>query len=1257
MNKRLCFFTFFVFLFTSISALMAQTKLNVLVFSKTAGFRHESIGAGTKALTKMAKEKGFTVSFTEDAAQFNNLNLAKYKVVIFLNTTGDILNKDQEQCFERFIQAGGGYVGIHAATDTEYDWPWYNRLAGAYFLDHPIAPRNVQNGKFYVVKRNELTEGMPDVFERKDEFYSFKDFNKDVNVVVKIDEKSYIGGKMGDDHPISWFHEFDGGRSFYTAMGHTDETFSEALFLNHLYAGIKYAAGGNTVKPLDYSKARPEENRFTKVVLEDKLDEPVELTLLDKDRILFIQRKGEIKLHNLKTKKTKTIATLPVSKVYTNKEGKESTAEDGLIGLNKDPNFAKNGWVYLFYSSTKGSYNQLSRFTMKGDELLMDSEKEMLKVDVQREECCHTGGSIAWDKDGNMYISTGDNTNPHASKGYSPSDERAGRGPWDAQKSSSNTNDLRGKILRIKPQPDGSYTIPVGNLFPVGTPKTRPEIYTMGHRNPYRISVDQKTGFVYWGDVGPDARNPDSLRGPAGHDEVGQAKKAGNFGWPHFIGNNKAYTKWDFVNDKPLTKWEASKPINTSPNNTGLNELPPAQSAFLWYTYGKTPEFPLMGDGGRNAMAGPVFYSDQFKTAPHAFPSYYNNKLIAYEWMRGWLMAVTMDAEGNYVSMEKIMPSYKFSNPMDMEFAENGDLYMLEYGTAWFQQNDDARLIRIEYNSGNRSPKVNLNIDKEGGAAPLAIKATSNGTSDPDGDVLKYKWLVTSKNGFKKSFATPDLNLKLEKAGVYKVELTATDSKGGVSTKSMEVVSGNEPPVLTLDMPKGNKSFYANNKSFDYSIKVNDAEDGSIGEGIDPLKVIVNVDYLAEGYDKNIIAMGHRDAEATNPMLKGKRLIEGSDCMSCHKKDSKSIGPNYREIARKYRSEKDGLAYLSKKIIQGGGGVWGETAMAAHPSLSIEDANEMAKYIMNINRDNSKPPLEPEGTFKVKLPKDDKGKGVYIVRAAYTDTGNEDLPQLRSEKSFVLRNAKLDVHDFDEYTKAAKMAFNGSNLVMANHGSWIKLSGIDLNSLKELIVSCIAPKPQANCTGGQLEVRIDKPDGNVIGKSEYLEASEAMSFNPNKLKIPLSLPSDNELHDLYICVNNRDAADGIAMILMGTEFVLDLPDIEEEVKKEEAKPSGGNIDFFIGKWEVDMTGGPNGDIKTSMVFERKDGKIVGEMIGQGEGALSSKFTKVEEIDEDKIKAFFNINGMDLDFTATKDGADGFSASIMNMVKLKGVRKK
>ncbi|WP_229209480.1 ThuA domain-containing protein [Dyadobacter koreensis] len=1131
-------------LYLSTSLTYAQTTaFNILVFSKTASFRHASIDAGKKALSKLATEKGFTTSFTEDAAQFSDKNLQKYNAVLFLNTTGDVLSDQQQIAFERYIQAGGGYVGVHAATDTEYGWAWYGKLAGAYFLDHPMTPSNVQNGKFIVTKKNHwATQGMPDEFERKDEFYSFKDISPKINVVLKIDEKSYTGGKNPDFHPISWYQEFDGGRSFYTAMGHTDETFSEPLFLNHLFAGIKYAAGGAEPKPLDYRKARPEENRFAKVILEEKLDEPMELSVLNDGRVLFIQRKGDVRLYNLKTKELKTIAKIPVSLKYKNKQGKESMGEDGLLGLNKDPNFNENHWIYLYYSVPEEPKNILARFELRGDELVMESKKVLLDVPTQREECCHTGGSIAWDKAGNLYLSTGDNTNPHGSNGYSPSDEQEGRSAWDAQKSSANTNDLRGKIIRIKPQPDGTYTIPDGNLFPKGTADTRPEIYTMGHRNPFRISVDQKTNYVYWGEVGPDAAKPDSSRGPAGHDEVGQARKAGNFGWPHFVGDNKAYNRYDFANKKSLEKWDVNAPSNTSPNNTGLKVLPAAQKAFIWYPYAASQDFPLVGTGGRNAMAGPVFYADHFKKAPGVFPDYYNGKLLAYDWMRGWIMAVSMDGEGNFSSMERFMPSYKFSNPMDMEFAENGDLYMLEYGTGWFSANNDARLIRIEYNGGNRKPQLQISANQMGGAAPMALRLTAKGTMDADDDLLKYSWKVSSKNGFQKVINTPDANLILAKTGVYKAVLTVNDGKGGISSQAMEITVGNEPPVLTLDMPGSNKSFYAANKPFHYDINVRDKEDGTLGKGIDPEQVAVSIDYLAEGFDKIAIAQGHRSADASALFANGKKLIEASDCKACHSVDKKSIGPAYREVAAKYKGDNSAAEKLTKKVISGGGGVWGETAMAAHPQLTAGEASEMVKYILNISNEKSKVKSLPvKGTYVAKVPSGDKGKGIFIVRASYEDSGASGLPSVRSEQSFTLRNSKIDVHGFDDYDNMMKVSNNGMNLAIASKpGAYMVLKQIDLNAISELQIQAMAPKPQLNAAGGKIELRMDSPSGALIGESALLEPSEALDFKPTLLSVPVKTPSksDSQLHDVYLVFVNPKAEEHSLMIVIGSEFKL-----------------------------------------------------------------------------------------------------------------------
>ena len=187
--------------------------------------------------------------------------------MVFLNTTGDVLSPAQQADFERYIQAGGGYVGIHAASDTEYNWPWYNDLMGGYFASHPGGNvSNVQNGKMIVGDRNHpSTAHLPETFDKKDEFYDFKSLKKDIlNFLITVDESTYKKGKMGDFHPMAWYHEFDGGKSFYTNFGHTPETFEEPLMVKHFTEGLKWAMANK----LDYSKANskraPEENRFVK---------------------------------------------------------------------------------------------------------------------------------------------------------------------------------------------------------------------------------------------------------------------------------------------------------------------------------------------------------------------------------------------------------------------------------------------------------------------------------------------------------------------------------------------------------------------------------------------------------------------------------------------------------------------------------------------------------------------------------------------------------------------------------------------------------------------------------------------------------------------------------------------------------------------------------------------------------------------------------------------------------------------------------
>lgn len=243
MSARIfCLFLFATFTLSTGCADHPQPSPRILVFSLTKGFRHSSIAAGHTALRKLGQAHGFAVDSTENPAFFTNSILQQYRAVVFLHPTGDVLNAAQEAAFERYIRAGGGFAGVHGAADCEYDWQWYGRLVGGYFHSHPEIQEALLQRKD---KKHPATAHLPDVWTFTDEWYNFKpeSFNRDVAVLLNIDENSYTGGNMGEYHPVAWYHSFEGGRAFYTNLGHRSETWQDERFLLHLLGGIRYAMG------------------------------------------------------------------------------------------------------------------------------------------------------------------------------------------------------------------------------------------------------------------------------------------------------------------------------------------------------------------------------------------------------------------------------------------------------------------------------------------------------------------------------------------------------------------------------------------------------------------------------------------------------------------------------------------------------------------------------------------------------------------------------------------------------------------------------------------------------------------------------------------------------------------------------------------------------------------------------------------------------------------------------------------------------
>lgn len=1082
-------------------------KPRVLVFTKTAGFVHASIPKGIAAIQKLGTENGFDVDTTSDAAYFNEDSLKKYATVIFLSTTGNVLDNRQEIAFERYIQAGGGYVGIHAATDTEYDWGWYGRLVGAYFLSHP----KPQQAKF-IIKDKEFaaTSFFKDtVWQHTDELYNFKKLNPDVKVIMTIDESTYEGGANGAVHPMSWYHDYDGGRAFYTALGHVDECYTDEIFLKHLYGGIQYAIGDN--KELNYSKAKsqfpPDDDRFTKTQLaQGEFFEPTEMTILPNLDILIVQRRGEILLYKSETKQIKQAGLLSV---YWKANVPNVNAEEGLMGIAKDPNFEKNNWVYMYYSPIDSSVNRLSRFTFKNDTIDRATEKTILEVKSQREICCHTGGSIAFGPDGLLYVSTGDNSTPfdepnvkYVNNGFGPMNDIPGHQQYDARRSSSNTNDLRGKIIRIRVKDDGTYEIPDGNLFPKNTDKTRPEIYVMGNRNPYRISVDQKNSNLYWGEVGPDAANDSSAtRGPRGYDEVNQARKAGYFGWPLFVGNNYAYRQFDYTTGQSGAAFDPQHPINDSRNNTGLRELPPAQPAFIWYPYGPSNDFPQVSTGGRNAMAGPVYYTDMFPKETR-LPDYYNSKLIVYDWIRGWIKAVTLLPNGDFDKMEPFLSDIKVNSLMDMEVGPDGKLYFLEYGTGWFTKNADAGLFRIDYNSGNRPPKITaIHVDKTSGVSPFTVKATVD-ASDPEKDKITYTW--NFGDGKTKETTTPETDYTYTTIGDYNISVAVKDSKGDSSiSNTTAVYAGNEEPIVNIEQTAGNRSFYLPGKPIGYAVNIKDNDTAKI----DWNNLYVSVDYM-EGFDKAGSAMGHQQGQA---LVSGKSLTQSLDCKGCHKEADSSIGPSFLRVSQKYQKDPDAMNYLSQKIVKGSKGVWGEVAMAPHPTLSQTDVQQIVTWVLSLGKKEAVTKSLPQ-SGSITAATIQKPNSELVLSASYTDKGGNYSKALTGNNTFSLPSNNIPAKAKQDVKGFTISYFNSiRHLILPQGEGWFALDSIDLTGVGS--VTAFAGWQNITPAEFELELRLDAPDGKLIGKGKL--AIPKKEEKKGTIKISVEAINDSKFHKLY----------------------------------------------------------------------------------------------------------------------------------------------
>ncbi|MEV0610360.1 ThuA domain-containing protein [Polymorphospora rubra] len=743
----------------------------------------------------------------------------------------------------------------------------------------PAPESQVQEAKVNVTDRNHpANNGLPLTWTRSDQWINWDPSPVGrVHTIAQVDETSYNPGLSGNGpfHPISWCHDYDGGRSFYTGMGRTEASWTnDTQFRNHLLGAIQWTAGTvrGDCKATIAANYRVERLTTTNQAGQmDQIGEPHGLTIAPDGTVFYIGRGacasgpivdwsnenvgrgcGTIHQWDPRTKQVKLLTTLAV--MGNRGSGSELVKnEEGLLGITLDPKFAENGWVYAYWMPHESidrenriGQRTISRFTYDREAATIDQDtrKDLLNWDTQIHSCCHAGGGMTFDNDGNLYVGTGDSNSSGGSSGYSGNNwtqEYAGISFQDARRTSGNTNDLNGKILRIHPEADGTYTIPQGNLFTgqeEGGGKTRPEIYVMGVRNPSRLAWDPVNNWLTAAWVGPDAAAPSPELGPAKYETATIITSAGNQGWPYCMGDRQPYRDRSNTDATVLTGWyDCNNLKNESPRNTGLVNIPPARDNMIWYSpQGGGPVYPTRTDGsglpsyvtgeetftrpylrggGQAVMDGPTYHRSKVDTnSGVAWPAYWDNKwFIGDQSNSGNRIAVTVDpanvpsqgAPAFAEDLKAIIPGGSGANQlqswMDAKFGPDGALYMLDYAGGFFSLHSNQKLIRITYTGGAETPGPEYATARvTDQSQPRTVQFSSHRVGG-----VAWEWTFGEGN---RMSTQPHPTFTYRKHGTYQAKVKVTYADGEVAEHTVEVSTGCVAPdsrdtVWLLDSDTG----------------------------------------------------------------------------------------------------------------------------------------------------------------------------------------------------------------------------------------------------------------------------------------------------------------------------------------------------------------------------------------------------------------------------------------------------------------------
>ena len=739
----------------------------ILIFHQTApNLRHASIEYGIAAVEEMGAAHNFTVEQTQDSSAFTDANLARFDAVVWLNTIGVVFDEQQRAAFRRYVTGGGGWAGVHGPAGQENNWPWYyNDLVGTYIKSLPRGPGLPETQEALVRiedQEHASTAALAQEWKFAEEWWNFYEApRQQVHVLATLDEATYNPGHgpMGADHPVAWCHRVGAGRAWYTNLGHSVESYSDPAFLSHLLGGIRYAMGrapGTWAGP-----ATEPDSAFARVGLAEgvtALGDPTAMAVLPDRRVLHAARDGVVRLT------TTDGATTAAGRVPV-----DTRSGDGLLGIAVDPCFATNGWVYLYYAPEGDDaaellplrgHHQLSRVPLTGSGTLdLAGEQQILRVPADLGAVTNLGGHIGFDSAGNLLLSTGDNRSPSAGDGLDP------------QRTSADPDDLRGKLLRISVQPDGSYLVPSGNLFAPGTESARAEVYAMGLRNPVRFSVDLATDRILLGDHGPEAGS-------------GQAR---------FL-------------------------LITEPGDYGRPAAPGgAAPAWIAYEGGSVAEFGARR-GGASPMGGPVYRFDPGLSSATKFPADYDGRFFAYERERGWIKEIAIDRDGGPGEIRPLLNSLAATEPVDVGFGPDGSLYVLDAGGS----TRVPSLHRIDHTGGRHAPTAVITADATSGPVPLEVEFSSAGSHRPDGGELQRAWDFDGTGAVPSAGPEP-VRFRYTSPGSHTAVLTVTDPEGRAATASVTVVAGATRPVLAFADPVEGQLFRFGG-TVPFSVSVVDAE-------------------------------------------------------------------------------------------------------------------------------------------------------------------------------------------------------------------------------------------------------------------------------------------------------------------------------------------------------------------------------------------------------------------------------------------------